>query len=84
MPILAPKAEPFCCAICQRPRPPEWEIAHFKDRAPLCLRCEQDYETGQYGDANPDRRTIKQISALAEALRIEAYRAQQGRESLHA
>ncbi|AUQ89362.1 hypothetical protein PhaeoP24_00716 [Phaeobacter inhibens] len=40
----------------------------------MCWGCEQEFGTGAYGDTNPDRRTIKQISALICALEIDAHR----------
>ncbi|KHQ50575.1 hypothetical protein [Mameliella alba] len=53
------------------------------DRPPVCWGCEQEFGTGKYGDLNPDRRTIKQISAITEALRIDAHRKNLGEEPLY-
>lgn len=78
MAIYPDKSEPFNCAICHRAQPPRWESPQLTARAPLCWQCEQDFGTGPYGDANPDRRVIKQVSALASALSINAHRIQIG------
>ena len=78
MPIYPEKSAPFNCAICHRSQPPRWESPQLTARAPLCWRCEQEYGTGAYGDANPDRRIIKQLSALVCALEIDAHRIQIG------
>lgn len=74
MAIYPPAPEPFDCAICYRARPLRWPSPHMQDMPPLCWSCEQEWGVGAYGDCNPDRRVIKQISALAEALRVDAYR----------
>lgn len=83
MPIYPPTPDPFKCAICRADRPSPWCSPQMKDRPPVCWRCEQDWGTGTYGDCNPDRRTLKQISALANCLAVEAHRGQLGLGALH-
>lgn len=80
MPIYPPTEEPFECAICSAAAPRKWESPQMKSRAPLCWRCEQDWGTGPYGDCNPDRRVLKQISALAECIKVTAYCMDKGYE----
>ncbi|MAU46141.1 MAG: hypothetical protein CMP09_15250 [Yangia sp.] len=83
MAIYPERPAPFTCAICGRARPIAWRSPQFQDRPPICINCEREFGTGTYGDANPDRRTIQQISAVTEALRIEAYRTQIGESPLY-
>lgn len=83
MPIYPTKPKPFHCVICGKARPARWQSPQHQDRPPLCWGCEQEFGTGQYGDANPDRRTIKQISALICALEIDAHRIQIGEGPLY-
>ncbi|EEE36697.1 hypothetical protein RKLH11_530 [Rhodobacteraceae bacterium KLH11] len=84
MTIYPERPEPFTCAICLKHcEQDRWKYAPTYDRPPVCWRCEQDFGTGQYGDLNPDRRTIKQISALAEVLRCDAYRISIGEGPLY-
>lgn len=72
MAVYPNPSEPYCCSICGRESPYRWEDPRVQSRAPLCRHCENDYGVGPYNDANPDRRIIKQISALAEAIRVDA------------
>lgn len=83
MAIYPETPEPFECAICHKTCPPRWQSPQMKDMPPLCWLCEQDYGTGPFGDPNPDRRIAKQISALAEALTIEAHRNKLGLDPLY-
>lgn len=83
MAIYPPEPAPYHCAICTRSAPARWQSPQMRDIPPVCWRCEQDFGTGPYGDCNPDRRTIKQISALATALAIDAHRIQIGEGPLY-
>jgi len=84
MSICPDLPEDFTCEICRRFRPkPKWGYSPQSDKPPICWSCEQEFGTGAYADLNPDRRINKQISALAEALKIEAHRNQLGMEALY-
>lgn len=81
MVIYAPQPQPFTCAICRKPwAADQWSFTWGPDLPipPLCHRCNMDCgrSVGGIGDRNRDRRIIRQISALAEAISGEAYRAQ--------
>lgn len=73
MPIYPDREQPYRCAICGRDCPRQWESPQMQSRAPLCWMCEQEWGTGAYGDCNPDRRKIKQISALTRCLSVTAH-----------
>ena len=83
MPIYPPKAEPFCCVICDRVVPDMWESPDRRAIPPLCFLCEQfEWGAGLFV-MNRDKRLVKQISALANALQGFAnqkiYQVQHGR-----
>jgi hypothetical protein len=84
MPIYMDRPAPFNCAICHTEGPRRWESPDMQSIPPLCWRCEQEWGVGQYGDRNPDRRIAKQIRALAEALTVEAHRAEIGERPMYA
>ena len=52
---------------------------------PLCRNCERTWgkALGGWGDLNRDRRITRQISALAAAIEVEAYRIQHGKGALY-
>lgn len=84
MAIYPPQPDPFPCSICGDTTPRSvWRWKDTMTRPPLCWRCEQDWGVGQYGDLNPDRRVIKQISALTEALRVDSYRIERGEAPIY-
>lgn len=75
MAIFPNRPAPFTCAICNKEaKADRWRYAALYDYPPVCWNCEQEFGTGQYADLNPDRRLIKQISALSHALKIDAHR----------
>lgn len=86
MTIHAPIQQPFTCAICLKPwaRDP-WSWGPDLPIQPLCHRCNMDWgrAVGGFGDRNRDRRIIRQISALAEAISVEAYRAEHKKGPLY-
>lgn len=85
MAILPERPAPFKCAICERESSQDrWRYAAMYDRPPICWSCENEWGTGQYADLNPDRRTIKQISALAEILKVDAHCIEKGHVRPHA
>lgn len=83
MAIYPEAAAPYSCAICGKSAPYLWEDPRIRSLPPLCRHCENDYGVGPYNDASPDRRVIKQIGALAEAIRIDAYNLERGRSPIH-
>jgi len=83
MAIYPPTPDPFNCAICGKNCPRRWQAPAHHDSPPLCRICEQEWGVGQYGDINPDRRIAKQISALANALAVEAHRSSLGLEAMY-
>lgn len=78
MAIYRETPPPFDCAICGKPAVSDSELRWGRQAhctiPPICWRCEQGWAVGKFGDANPDRRVIKHIAALAEALRVNAHR----------
>ena len=87
MPIYPPRPAPFICAICCKDRPLDrWQWAGDYPIPPVCRSCAQTWGTGigGQGDRNRDRRTIRLVSALAEALRCEAHRAERKERRHHA
>ena len=70
--IYLGKRDSFICSICKRKQPKSLWFGVHAPRSPLCFGCENLYGTGQYGDTNPDRRIIKQVSALINAIENEA------------
>lgn len=89
MTVYAPTPQPFTCAICLKPwAPSKWAITWRADMPipPLCRTCSDDWGTaiGGWQDRNRDRRVIRQISALASAIEVEAYRIQHNMGPLYA
>lgn len=83
MPIYPPRPAPFECVICGDRRPQQWVSPEQQDYPPLCWPCEQyGWRQGSL-TRNPDRRLIKQITALAEAIihdaNLQNYRQHHGR-----
>ena len=81
MTIYAPNPQPFTCAICLKPwAADQWSFTYGPDLPipPLCHRCNMTWgrSVGGQGDRNRDRRIIRQIFALAEAITVEAHRAE--------
>ena len=79
MVIYAPIPQPFTCAICCKPwQQDRWSWGPDLPIPPLCHSCNMAWGSavGDQGDRNRDRRIIRQISALATAIDVEAYRAQ--------
>lgn len=83
MPILPDPPPPFCCAICgedQMTNP--WAIVRRASNPikPICIWCERTWGRGLNGpnDLNPDRRLIRQVSALAAVLSATAHCKQNG------
>ena len=82
MTIYAPRPAPFTCAICCEPQMGDgspWSVhcwAGSYPIPPLCNSCARTWgrAIGGIGDLNRDRRIIRQIFALAEALQTEAFR----------
>lgn len=72
MPIYPPRPAPFDCAICGETRPRQWASPDQMDQPPLCWSCEQYGWRQGTVTRNPDRRLLKQILALAEAIASEA------------
>lgn len=76
--ILPLPPPPFDCAICGAPQMRgQWDRYRGPDMPipPLCLRCEKNWgkAVGGWGDRNPDRRLIRQVSALAAAIDATAH-----------
>lgn len=89
MTIYAPPPPPFTCAICLT----DWEYSPWIGGwsptlpiQPVCVQCNQTWgkAVGGWADHNRDRRIIRQISALAAAIDVEAHRAQSRRGPLYA
>ncbi len=81
MPIYRDKPAPFECVICGRQILSTWAPRSDYAFPPLCWACEQKAWRGGPTTRNPDRRLIKQIKALEEALTCEA--SQQVWEAAH-
>lgn len=87
MTIYPSRPASFTCVICGeyseyddvpgRFNPLRWRATEY-DIPPVCRHCEINWgrSIGGRGDLNRDRRIARQISALACALDVEAYRAQ--------
>ena len=87
MPIYPPRPDPFECAICGRTvELGRWEYAGRYPIKPVCRNCADMWGKGIGGwnDLNRDRRTLRLVSALAEALMAEAWRAQHRDGGRHA
>ena len=87
MPIYPDRPASFTCAICTSAvRVERWDYAWRYPIPPVCLNCADTWGKGigGWGDLNRDRRTIRLVSALAEALMAEAWRAQHRKERRHA
>ena len=87
MTIFPPRPSSFTCAICTEHQ--DWSTGNHFHRwgearesaiPPVCRSCEKAWgkAIGGWGDLNRDRRITRQISALAEALQVEAYRISHG------
>ncbi len=85
MTILPDAPHPFRCVICgdeQMANP--WAVVRRASNPipPLCNWCERMWGKGVSGagpnDLNPDRRLIRQVSALAGVLSATAYCMQNG------
>lgn len=90
MTIYAAPPPSFDCAICGEAYDAEgywnrWRYGPDLPIPPLCNSCSHDYgrAIGGPGDRNRDRRIIRQISALAAAIDIEAHRAQRGKGPIY-
>ena len=83
MPIYRDIPPPFECVICKGAFPRRWHEPAHRDIPPICWSCEQMESNGPYGDRNPDRRLARQISALANCLDVEAYRASKALEPIY-
>lgn len=82
--IYPPTAEPFCCAICLKNQPTQrFGWPEIRSKPPICWPCEQEWGTGPYGELNPDKRAAKQISALSECIKVEAYLSSKNMESMY-
>lgn len=95
MTIYPARPPSFTCAICgdfedysadQHARLFRFRNAREYDIPPVCRSCEIHWGKGSggWGDLNRDRRIARQISALADALTVEAHRAQRGEGPLNA
>lgn len=81
MTIYAPSPPAFRCAICSVeyiPTPFGW--SPDLPIPPLCRWCNNNWGRciGGIGDRNRDRRIMRMISALAEAIQVEACRIERG------
>lgn len=84
MTIYPHRPHSFTCAICLKHQDwsPDgverirWRYAAEYDIPPICRRCEKAWgkAIGGWGDLNRDRRTARQIIAIAEIMAVEAYR----------
>lgn len=79
MTIYAPRAQPFICAICSRPGPPQWENINRRTIAPICFPCEVMWgRSGGFTPSSMDARLTAQIGALASILSATANCLQHG------
>lgn len=83
MPIYPDPPHPFDCVICGKPQMRGlWDGNPGADMpiSPLCLSCEWVWgkAIGGPGDRNRDRRIIRQVWALADAISATAHCKQQG------
>ncbi|HMO09155.1 MAG TPA: hypothetical protein PKD10_16120 [Paracoccaceae bacterium] len=86
MTIYPARPQPFDCAICGKAvEIGRWSFAWRYPIRPICLHCADTWgrSIGGLGDRNPDRRHLRLVSALSEALLAEAHRAQHRQEGRH-